>query len=192
MNSPSRRARRPIASPPILLTGALALATLGLGVTSVWGLADPAGPAKAMLPLAAAHEARADALLRAGAPDAAQAEARRAVGQGPTRAVDWLQIAYADAVAHGRLGAAGLDALGKSYVFQPMGPEIIQWRLRFALSHWSELTPALRRQVRDETRALWRTNGRAPVEKALRAAPTPQARAVAALMLLQLKPLTRN
>jgi hypothetical protein len=43
-----------------------------------------------------------------------------------------------------------LDALDRSYVAAPHGPEITEWRLGFAFDRWGRLTPELRAQVRAE------------------------------------------
>ena len=123
---------------------------------------------------------------------AAAAEAREALAQGPARAVNWLQIAYAQAGPSGRLDTRGREALSRSYTFQPYGPEVSQWRLSFAFDHWGELTPELREQVLGEAEVLWRTSGHQRVERAIESAQTRNGRAAGALLRLKLRALDRK
>jgi hypothetical protein len=139
---------------------ALAGTTLVLSAAILWAMADPDSPAQSMLRLASVEESRAGDILeqKPVTPkrlDAAEAAARRALAQAPTHAMAWLQLAYIDRQRHGRLTPAGLQALQRSYDFEPYGPDVTEWRVLFAFDHWGQLTPELRRQVLREVEARW-------------------------------------
>jgi hypothetical protein len=147
----------------------LALAGAGLGLAAY---ADPGGGVASVAPLAAVDEARAAQLLNQPQPGAAQirraeAAARSALRKAPTHAAAWLELAYADALRHGRLTPAGLVALRRSYDFEPLGPEVSPWRIRFVAEHWTEVGPELRRESIKETEALWTAAGGREVLTAL-------------------------
>ncbi len=121
--------------------GGLAMA-LPLSRPDAWGLDHPR--------LAALTEARAVAAAGATPPDLEEAErqTRATLNERPLDAVAWARLAW---IADQRGDAAGsLDALDRSYIAAPYGPEVTAWRLRFALERWSALTPDLRRQARSE------------------------------------------
>jgi hypothetical protein len=153
----------------VVALGLVALAGAGLGLGAY---ADPGGPVAGVAPLAAVDEARAAQLLNQPQPNAAQitraeAAARSALRKAPTHAAAWLELAYADALRHGRLTPAGLVALRRSYDFEPLGPEVSPWRIRFVSEHWTEVGPELRRESIKETEALWTAAGGREVLTAL-------------------------
>src|SRR3569832_1578401 len=173
------------------VAGAAAALTAGAAILCVWALSDPGGAGARQVPLAPAEELSAHRLLeRPGARPAdiaaARASALSALAQGPARATAWLDLAYADTLRSGRLTDTGRDALRRSWVFEPLGPDNSEWRVRFALEHWSELTPELRDNTLAEVRAQWRTNMKAAMVRALDSVQNPASRLAAALLKAEL------
>ncbi|MDO8408542.1 MAG: hypothetical protein Q7S93_00540 [Phenylobacterium sp.] len=109
--------------------------------------------------LAAAENRRATQALGQTPPDteAATQATERALAQAPYDPSAWLRLAYIDA-ADGALGPEGLQALERSYQLRPFDHYVAVWRVRFALEHWGDLTPAIRAAVKSETLAFTRTS----------------------------------
>jgi len=133
---------------------ALALAFTLAGVYAVWlwtGLVQPAGRDNP-----GALAARTAGLLQtypSPSPEALDQAARlthRQLQSGPYQASAWAQLAYIDFRRAGRLDAAALEDLRRSYVAAPLQAELLTWRLRFAFDHWEGLTPELRRSASAE------------------------------------------
>lgn len=146
--------------------------TLGGAVFLLAAFADPTGPVAGVAPLAATTEMRAASLLNHADPgpvdiQLAQAAARRALTIAPTHAAAWLDLAYIDRLRHGKLTPAGVAALQRSYDFEPLGPDVSPWRIRFAHEHWSEIGPELRREAIKETESLWTAAGGAETLSAM-------------------------
>ncbi|WP_029417190.1 hypothetical protein [Brevundimonas bacteroides] len=128
----------------------LGVVTLIAGLGLALPLSQPATWTLNLPPLAAVSEARAVAATVKTPPELARArsENRRTLLQKPLDASAWLRLAWiADQESQ---EAEMLDALDRSYVAAPHGPEVTEWRLRFAFDRWARLTPELRRQAREE------------------------------------------
>lgn len=110
--------------------------------------------------IAASHEARAVSAGRADPPDLAIArvETRRVLYQRPLDAGAWARLAWI-ADQDGDVPAM-LEALDRSYIAAPYGPEITEWRLVFVFNRWDVLTPELRRQALSELRVTRTTRSR--------------------------------
>jgi hypothetical protein len=142
------------------------LATIFAGVTAALALAGwlelaPASPAPEVLPLAAAHIARAEALVEGKAPPPraalarAEAEIVRALAEEPASAAAWLDLASVRRLEDGGYSPRVLDAVTKSYAVGPMDPGVSYWRLRFCFEDWTQLPDALRGEVLREVDAVW-------------------------------------
>jgi hypothetical protein len=162
------------AGPAWWLIGAAAMGAVALGGAAflLAAFADPTGPVAGVAPLAATTEMRAASILNRADPAPAdvrlaEAAARRALSIAPTHAAAWLDLAYIDRLRHGRLTAAGVAALQRSYDFEPLGPDVSPWRIRFTHEHWTEIGPELRRQAIKETESLWTAAGGAETLSAM-------------------------
>jgi hypothetical protein len=165
--------------------------TACISILCVAALVDPTGWAAGAVVLAPSEEARAQRLLnparsRAPAIAAGRAAAERALAQGPTRATAWLDLAYAETLRAGALTNPAREALRRSWIFEPLGPDNSQWRVRFAFEHWSELTPDLRDSALAEARAVWRTGHYADMTQALSDVRDPAGRLAAVLLFNEL------
>ena len=156
------------------LIGAAAMGAVALGGVAflLAAFADPTGPVAGVAPLAATTEMRAASILNRADPSPADvrldaAAARRALSIAPTHAAAWLDLAYIDRLRHGRLTSAGVAALQRSYDFEPLGPDVSPWRIRFTHDHWTEIGPELRRQAIKETESLWTAAGGAETLSAM-------------------------
>jgi hypothetical protein len=176
---------------PVVLGGALL--TLVAAVSCVAAIADPAGPIAAGLPIAPADELRAQRLLSPGQHlsaaqiRAGKAAAESALAQGPTRATAWLDLAYAESLQTGALNDRARQALSRSWVFEPLGPDDSEWRVRFVFEHWSELTPDLRDSAAAEVRAQWPTGMHNSMAKALAEVKDPAGQLAASLLRSELE-----
>jgi hypothetical protein len=130
----------------VALGGATLVGGLGLALP----LSQPATWAAAQPRLAAVSEARAVAAASNTPPDLSAARSRSFEGLSdrPLDSTAWVRLAWI-ADQEGR-EADMLDALDRSYVAAPHGPEVTEWRLRFGFDRWARLTPELRRQARVE------------------------------------------
>jgi hypothetical protein len=156
------------------LIGAATMGAVALGGAAflLTAFIDPTGPVAGAAPLAAAAEMRAASILNRADPSPAdvrlaEAAARRALAIAPTHAAAWLDLAYIDRLRHGRLTPAGVAALQRSYDFEPLGPDVSPWRIRFTHEHWTEVGPELRRQAIKETESLWTAAGGAETLSAM-------------------------
>lgn len=137
----------------VVLGGITVLAGLGLALPLSW----PRGWRPDQPRLATVSEARALAAADDASPDlrAVERATRATLAERPLDAAAWARLAWV-ADQQGK-SADMLDALDRSYVAAPYGPEITTWRLRFALDRWSRLSPDLRQQVLAELRVAART-----------------------------------
>lgn len=101
-------------------------------------------------PSVAVSEARAVRATAAVPADLAEVRRQtlKTLAERPTDSTAWARLAWV-AAEEGDLEGAR-EALDKSYVAAPYGPEITGWRLRFAFGMWGWLTPDLRRQALSE------------------------------------------
>ena len=171
----------------VLLAGGTALGA----AICVIALSDPDGGLAAAAGLAPSEEVRAQRLLtptRLSTAELARGEAaaRAALSQGPARATAWLDLAYAETRKAGALSNAARDALRRSYVFEPLGPDNSGWRVRFAFEHWDELTPDLRDSALAEVRAQWPSGEHNVVAGALAGVQNPAGRLAATVLRAQL------
>jgi hypothetical protein len=135
--------------------------------------------------LAAGYDRAADAALATMRPEGlerAQRLSRLAIFQNPYDTSAWLRIASADAVRHGRLTAAGVAALSRSYDLIGIDPYVATWRTAFALEHWDQLPPDVKAATRSEAMAVGRAQThRRKMIQALASVRNPKARVTAAL-----------
>ncbi len=133
------------------------------GVTTVSGLAlaiplSRPGEWRLDQPeLAAVSEVRAEKAASVSPLDAEAVRSltRRTLSRRPLEAAAWARLAWLASRKGDRAGM--LDALDRSYAAAPYGPDITEWRLRFAFDRWSALTPGLRRQAQSELLVAKRT-----------------------------------
>lgn len=160
---------------------ALTLTGAGAALASLAGSPSP-------LDFAERHDRQAYAILTSAADaaslDAAEREVRRALALSPYSNSARLRLTYIDTVRRGSLGPAGMAQLSRSYDLVPLDHTVAAWRVRFALEHWDELSPALRKSVEAEAMAFGRTGSRdADVKASLAAVQNPEGRLAAALWL---------
>lgn len=185
--SSAARSRKPLDA-AVVTALALGLVTVGAA-----GLLLSAFSGLGLVTLAGVQEDRAADLLdrtpvTPRARVASEAAARQALARSPTRAAGWLELAYADSLKPQGLGASGIQALQRSYDFEPLGPDVSEWRLAFAFEHWDQLTPEIRAAALNELEARWKREER---RKALNELPdriaNPAGRVAAALTLRRLR-----
>ena len=172
-------------TPAVLVLACVTLAAAGI---LLWAFADPEGPAADVVPMPYLQQQRAaDALSRA--PTAQNLERARVASQwalreAPTQAQSWVNLAFIDVAINRKLTAAGLQDLQHSYDFEPLGPDISTWRLRFLFEHWDQLTPELRSAAAEELDAVGRrTQGREALESMQARIASPGGRLAAALLI---------
>lgn len=123
---------------------ALGAATCASAMAAAASLSWPAvNPAQAP---AARHELNAVAALGAASADyrTAETENQAVLDLAPLTATAWVRKAYIRRQQSDRLDGEALDALERSYLAAPLGPDITRWRLRFMFECWPEVTPSLR------------------------------------------------
>lgn len=126
---------------------ALGLLTVVGGVAFAVPLTWPGGWAAEQPRLAAVSEARAARAATATPVDLTEVRAQTlaVLAERPLDSIAWARLSWIAAEEGDIQGAR--DALDRSYVAAPYGPEVTAWRLRFAFDLWGQLTPDLRRQV---------------------------------------------
>lgn len=170
-----------------IAVGVLAGVTLSVSAAAVVSLRG--GPA--VIDFAERHDRKAYQLLTAASDrrtlDAAAREAERALALSPYSNSARLRLIYIDTVQRGAAGPAGLGHLKQSYDLAPLDYSVAAWRVRFALEHWRELPPELRRAAEAEAMAFGRVGSRdADVRSSLASIHSPEGRLTAALWLLAL------
>lgn len=134
---------------------------------------------------AAAERAYADLPATASAA-ARSAAAWRIARSEPANPEGWSAVADADARAHNRLTAAGLQALDHAYAVSFFDRPTAVWRIGFAYDHWSQLTPELRKDARAEALAALTDPGLTDEAKArLKAVSDPAGRLQAAILVAE-------
>lgn len=132
------------------LAVALGVVGVGGGLAMAVPLTWPGEWSFDVPPSLAVSEARA--VKAAAAVPVDLAEVRRqtlqSLSERPTDATAWARLAWV-ASEEGDIEGTR-EALDKSYVAAPYGPEITAWRLRFAFGMWGRLTPEIRRQALSE------------------------------------------
>ena len=181
--------RRCVAQLALCLAGVTAVSAM----VCIAALSDPTGIVASSVRLAPVEEVRAQRLLAPpgdhGAPDVTRgrAAALAALSQGPTRATAWLDLAYAETLKAGFMNGAAQDALRRSWIFEPFGPDDTEWRIRFAFEHWGELAPDLRQSAMAEAWAQWKAGNYHATIAALSNVGDPAGRLAAALLMSQLE-----
>jgi hypothetical protein len=142
------------------LAVALGLTTTSCGLVLAAMLTWPAVWPLDHLTSPAVSEARAATAAARKPPDLrlAEQETSRTLSQRPADAVAWARLAWIADQRGDR--TAMLQALERSYVVAPFGPDITRWRLRFAYERWSRLTPELRGLALSELMLASRTRPR--------------------------------
>lgn len=124
-----------------------AAGTLALVATAAFAVADSTPPdltSRAMEP-----ETRTALLVRLDA----------AGRWRPADATVALQQGYVESLRPGPLSRATVEALRKSYVIEPLGPDVSAWRLRFIFDHWSAMPQDLRDRALTELSAAFPRHG---------------------------------
>lgn len=77
----------------------------------------------------------------------------------PADAAPALKRAYADWRQAGSLDAAAAEALRRSYVLEPLGPDATPWRLQFIFNNWSSAPPDVRQLALRELETAFPRHG---------------------------------
>lgn len=97
-----------------------------------------------------------------------------------------LRLAYIDFREHGHLTAVGERQLALSYDLAPYDPFAASWRVKFALEHWGDLSPATRNAVHTEAVAFLKSGSQvADMQNALSSIRSDDGRMVAAIWLIE-------
>lgn len=166
--------KRPSAQVQTLMLGAFAVITLGTASAALIAVDPARWPIASPIVLALGESRVTGAALNLQPPDLDVAEAanRRAVALAPYDSSARLRIAHIDSL-DGRLDAEGLAALSLSYQLLPFDQYVSTWRIGFALNHWGDLTPEIRRAVEAETFAFAATGRRRELLTTLSAVRSP-------------------
>lgn len=162
----------------------LAVGTVFLSSAALFALLSPSAP----IAFAENYDRRAYRMLTApptpGRLDGAEAAARKALALSPYSNSARLRLTYIDTVRRGSLGPVGHEHLAKSYDLVPIDHTVAAWRVGFALEHWTEVSPEVRRAVELEARLFARAGSRdADVVSRMRSIQSPEGRLAAALWL---------
>jgi len=154
----------------------LALASLSAGGAVTVG-------SQPIFETAIGYDRTAERLLELDPPDldAADRAARQALRLNPYDNGAWLRRTLIEAKRRGVLGPAGLSLLRNSYDLVPFDPVFGRWRVGFALEHWTELDPELRRAVKSEVDVIAGSSSRGRLIQTLRAVQDPSGRLTGAL-----------
>ncbi|MDP1875910.1 hypothetical protein [Phenylobacterium sp.] len=152
----------------------LPLATLGLVAAALAALSPQSSPLASPLILTLGQSRAADAALAAVSPDleAAALASLRAIDHTPYDSSSRLRLAYIDSL-DGGLSPQGLEHLETSYALLPLDQYVATWRVGFALEHWGDLTPELRKKVEAEAFAFLGTSRRREMLATLEAVDSP-------------------
>jgi len=178
---------------PIVATAALSIA-VGLGSLAAL-ISLNTGASIAIGPLALGstdgYEQRAFDLL-SGSPspaEIARAEtlAERALAISPYDNTARLRLVYIDRLRHDVITPRGVALFVQSYELLPTDQNVAAWRIRYALEHWTELSPEARTLVQNEAMIFARAGSvDPPVRRILTSIRNPSGALAAALWLRQL------
>jgi len=134
------------------------------------------------------YEKRAyDLLVGSPSPaDIARAEAlaEKALSVSPYDNTARLRLVYIDSLRHRAVTPRGVTLFVQSYDLLPTDQNVAAWRIRFALEHWTELSPEARALVRNEAMTFARAGSvDPPVRQILSSIRNPSGRLAAALWL---------
>jgi hypothetical protein len=136
------------------------------------------------------YEARAARQLeRRDAADLPQAlrDTRSGLALNPYNGVAWLRLAWIESrLSHGKLSAAAVEAVQRSYDVAPYGPQVTAWRISFLLEHWAETPTGLRHQLASEMAAAWPERSKA-VSSAVRKTRNRDGRLAGMVIVMRLK-----
>ncbi|MCI3132725.1 hypothetical protein [Phenylobacterium aquaticum] len=97
-----------------------------------------------------------------------------------------LRLAYIDFREHGRLTAQGERDLAQSYDLAPYDPFAASWRVKFALDHWGDLSPATRKAAHAEALAFLQVGSQvANMRNTLSSIRSGEGQLIAALWLIE-------
>jgi hypothetical protein len=151
-----------------------AILTLGMALAALLALNPIQAPVQSPLVLALGQSRATEAALAESPPDlkvAAETNSR-AVALAPYDSSARLRVAYIDSL-DGKLDDEGVAALALSYQLLPFDQYVSTWRIGFALNHWGDLTPDIRRAVEAETFAFAQTGRRRELLAVLAAVNSP-------------------
>lgn len=152
----------------------LPLLTLGGALAGLAALTPASTPVPSPMVVTLGQSRAADLALRASPPDleAAILASQLALSQAPYDTSSRLRLAYIDSL-DGKLSPAGVAHLERSYELLPLDQYVAVWRVGFALNHWGDLTPDLRKKVEAETFAVLATRRRGQMLATLDAVTSP-------------------
>jgi hypothetical protein len=107
-----------------------------------------------------ALEQQASAQLDGANPSAARLAAaeeltRTELTFGPYRPAAWSRLAYIQYKRAGRLDAASIQSLERSYQMARFDSDAFLWRTQFVFENWDQAPPGLRQAALRETRAFY-------------------------------------
>ena len=151
-----------------------ALLPLAMALAALRALNPLQPPVQSPLVLARGQRRATEASLADSSPDlkAAAESNSRVVALAPYDSSARLRVAYIDSL-DGKLDDEGVAALALSYQLLPFDQYVSTWRIGFALHHWGDLTPDIRRAVEAETSAFAQTGRRRELLTVLAAVSSP-------------------
>lgn len=93
----------------------------------------------------------------------AKAASERELALAPARGAGWLRLAIIDSGLTGQLDGGAQVALARSYAVAPLNERLLGSRVWLSYTHWSELTPDLRRQTLRHVETAWSHRESQPV-----------------------------
>lgn len=112
--------------------------------------------------------------------------ARRLIEADPTNPDSWAAISYVEFLKAGAMSPKAIEALDHSYAVSFFDRQGGVWRIGFALEHWRDLPPSLRKDVLTEAQVAAKDPVLAPKLKArLQQVQSPEGRLAAFLILAQ-------
>jgi len=82
--------------------------------------------------------------------DEAEVLAKKALAVSPYDNTARLRLVYIASLRQGALSPRAVELFVQSYDLLPTDQNVAAWRIRFALEHWTELSPQARALVHDE------------------------------------------
>ncbi|CAN5361227.1 hypothetical protein BH09PSE1_BH09PSE1_05110 [soil metagenome] len=101
-----------------------------------------------------------------------------------------MELAWLEASAATGLGPAGNDALRRSYVLAPYGPEATLWRQGFVFDHWSSVPADIRIRALDEMSVVYSKKGW-DLEELVKTVRDPSGRMIASMASRRLRTVER-
>lgn len=104
----------------------------------------------------------------------------------PAEAMMSLQRAFLESLKPGALNESAINAIRRSYILEPLGPDATVWRLRFVFNHWAAMPQDVRENARAELNAAFPRHGWA-MRELPQTVNDPTGRMVATLMFDRLR-----